>query len=180
MLKIDFGTDTVTPSVFDARPWTALPPATEWRTCKCHAFVTVRYVQSDGQERFQEVCPACLGLNPDAKTNWGRDNAAAHYGSWRVGNAVDRASFKAMSEWERVGLARRWIWQARYVEHMKSPEWSKIRQEVLGQTGGYCERCNNRAAHVHHKTYDRLGSERIEDLEALCRECHWEEHGRVF
>lgn len=179
-LSLDTVFDAPTPSVYDKRPWATLPPASEWRPCKCHAYVTVRYVQSDGQERFQEKCPACLHVNPQAKTNWGRANAAAHYGSWRVNNAIDRNEFTAMSESDRVRYARRWIWRARYEEHMQSPEWARIRQEVIERANGLCETCYAPGAHVHHLTYDRLGSEELEDLELLCRPCHWKEHGRVF
>jgi hypothetical protein len=31
---------------------------------------------------------------------------------------------------------------------------------------------------VHHKTYERLGNELIEDCQVLCEQCHYKLHGR--
>lgn len=34
------------------------------------------------------------------------------------------------------------------------------------------EGCTNEAKEVHHLTYERIGKEQLEDLQALCPECH--------
>jgi hypothetical protein len=40
-----------------------------------------------------------------------------------------------------------------------------------------CQRCGSKnGLEVHHKSYERLGDERDDDLEALCRQCHSEHH----
>ena len=36
--------------------------------------------------------------------------------------------------------------------------------------------CTNEAVHVHHLTYERIGKEWLEDLQALCRKCHEQKH----
>jgi 5-methylcytosine-specific restriction endonuclease McrA len=43
-----------------------------------------------------------------------------------------------------------------------------------------CECCGMEgvAFDVHHKTYERLGNELIEDCEVLCEQCHDKLHGR--
>ena len=70
----------------------------------------------------------------------------------------------------------------------KSSAWKKTREAYLRSVGGLCERCRRKglivpAEIVHHKTY--LTPENISDytvslswagLEALCRNCHAEEH----
>lgn len=38
------------------------------------------------------------------------------------------------------------------------------------------EGCTNEAKEVHHKTYDRIGKESLDDLQALCSECHRREY----
>ena len=38
------------------------------------------------------------------------------------------------------------------------------------------EGCENEAQQVHHKHYDNIGREQLEDLQALCRECHAGRH----
>ena len=36
--------------------------------------------------------------------------------------------------------------------------------------------CTNEAVHVHHLTYERIGKEWLEDLQALCPKCHEQQH----
>lgn len=64
-----------------------------------------------------------------------------------------------------------------YEEYLKTPEWRKRRNAFLGRKGWHCERCGRKVdLQVHHRSYARLGSERDEDLEALCRDCHEGHH----
>jgi hypothetical protein len=59
-----------------------------------------------------------------------------------------------------------------YVAYLRSPEWATRRAEALARAGGRCERCGAPAREVHHRTYERVGAERPEDLQALCAPCH--------
>jgi len=72
-----------------------------------------------------------------------------------------------------------------YRKYIASSQWQERRKEVLaGQDGqgSWCNRCKiprwlasiafDQDLHVHHKSYANIGSERIEDLEILCRRCH--------
>lgn len=64
-----------------------------------------------------------------------------------------------------------------YREYLHSPEWKAKRVEVLARARGRCERCRKAPAKdVHHKTYARLGDEKLSDLAVLCRNCHLDEH----
>ncbi|MCP4986889.1 MAG: HNH endonuclease [Colwellia sp.] len=68
----------------------------------------------------------------------------------------------------------------KYLNYLQSQEWQDKRQEVFNLRGRECERCgkdlNRKRADVHHKTYENLFKERMEDLEVLCRPCHEDEH----
>jgi hypothetical protein len=46
--------------------------------------------------------------------------------------------------------------------------------DVLAAANLRCAHCRTTDASldVHHKTYDRFGNERLDDLIALCRPCH--------
>lgn len=72
--------------------------------------------------------------------------------------------------------------RADYSQYMKSAEWFHKRQQVILRSDGKCEAigCTNEAVEVHHMTYQRLGNENLEDLRAVCRECHRKIHGREF
>jgi len=60
-----------------------------------------------------------------------------------------------------------------YHKYLASREWAVKKQAVRERCGGVCERCTARPMdHVHHLTYERIGAERLEDLQGLCEQCH--------
>ena len=62
-----------------------------------------------------------------------------------------------------------------YEARMRRPDWMEYyRPRILKRAGGFCEACGKktRCLEVHHLTYKRLGRERDEDLQAVCRPCH--------
>ncbi len=60
-----------------------------------------------------------------------------------------------------------------YDQHLRSNKWRDLRNRVMGRSGGWCERCaGNPADHIHHRTYERLGNEDLDDLQAVCARCH--------
>jgi hypothetical protein len=90
-------------------------------------------------------------------------------------NAGDAAG--ALAEWSgaRGPDGRSGFYQA----YMASDAWQARSQRTLLLAGYTCQRCGRaRASQAHHVTYDRLGAERDEDLQALCKRCHDAAHGR--
>jgi hypothetical protein len=68
-------------------------------------------------------------------------------------------------------------WRARYNAYMKSPRWRRKRAIAIYQANNRCSRCkwqsiDGAGLEVHHKTYEHLGNEPLEDLEVLCKPCH--------
>ena len=61
-----------------------------------------------------------------------------------------------------------------YLEYLITPEWRERRNAKIELASGRCQVCytNGRPLEVHHRTYDRRGRERLEDLTVLCDECH--------
>lgn len=61
----------------------------------------------------------------------------------------------------------------KYSAYLCSREWSVLKEAVKARSGGVCERCEaSPMDHVHHLTYERKYAERLEDLQACCRQCH--------
>jgi 5-methylcytosine-specific restriction endonuclease McrA len=70
----------------------------------------------------------------------------------------------------------------------KSKAWQQCRASYLKSVGGLCERCLAKglikpAVMVHHKTYitpDNINDPNVtlnwNNLEALCQDCHTDEH----
>lgn len=63
-----------------------------------------------------------------------------------------------------------------YLAYIASAAWKRRRDDRIAKAGNACEHCGytvwSRKLEVHHKTYERLGHERDEDLEVLCEDCH--------
>lgn len=60
-----------------------------------------------------------------------------------------------------------------YGAYLASREWALLREAVRERSGGVCERCRrNPQQAVHHLTYERVGRELLEDLQAICTPCH--------
>lgn len=69
-----------------------------------------------------------------------------------------------------------------YKKHLQSSYWRDLKERALRRSNRMCERCGWRIlgpyqAHLHHKTYERLGHEDLGDVELLCITCHEDEHG---
>ena len=60
-----------------------------------------------------------------------------------------------------------------YDEYLQTPEWSEKREKALRRAEHRCQICNSSGfLHVHHRTYENRGDERLEDLAVLCEDCH--------
>lgn len=68
-------------------------------------------------------------------------------------------------------------WHELKAQYERTSYWRDKREAVRRRANGKCESCkkpveNDSQLDVHHLTYDRIGNENLEDLLALCYECH--------
>jgi 5-methylcytosine-specific restriction endonuclease McrA len=69
-----------------------------------------------------------------------------------------------------------------YLDYLESPEWWTIRRTAMRRANWRCERekpgdpRHEGPLEVHHRTYENLGRERLDDVEVLCPACHRNEH----
>ena len=69
-----------------------------------------------------------------------------------------------------------------YPEYLGTSEWAVRRRDVIRKARFMCQVCAaGGKLHVHHRTYARRGSERAEDMIALCADCHqlFHDHGKL-
>jgi hypothetical protein len=60
-----------------------------------------------------------------------------------------------------------------YKIYLLSKHWQQWRLEVLAFWEHRCALCYSREnVEVHHRTYERLGNERLTDCIVLCARCH--------
>lgn len=69
---------------------------------------------------------------------------------------------------------RRTSWGQKYDRYIKSEAWREKRGEFFASgRPKVCQGCGwSRHIHLHHKTYDRLGDEDLDDLVPVCEGCH--------
>ena len=64
-----------------------------------------------------------------------------------------------------------------YHLYLRSKKWQRIKRRKLQRANFKCERCNsNLMLQVHHKTYQHVYHEPLEDLIVLCEVCHLDKH----
>ena len=71
---------------------------------------------------------------------------------------------------------------ADYKRYLRCKHWQNLRQQVLNRAGGRCENCGYQPwrpgqLQVHHRSYERIGHEDLNDLIVLCPRCHMRLHG---
>ena len=67
-----------------------------------------------------------------------------------------------------------------YRTYLQSARWAHLRELALEHYGDNCTLCGRRDdVNVHHRSYDRLGHERLSDLTVLCRGCHARHHDQA-
>jgi hypothetical protein len=82
------------------------------------------------------------------------------------------------AEWDSIPSAA----GMRYETYLQSSQWKARRKYILTAGRHRCQVCSSKdALHVHHRSYKRLGDERIDDLVVLCKTCHdlFHQNGRM-
>lgn len=69
-----------------------------------------------------------------------------------------------------------------YHSYIRSQEWRDKAEQAKKRAGYRCQLCNKSTEetqlHAHHRTYERLFNEKIEDITVLCAECHAKFHNK--
>lgn len=70
-----------------------------------------------------------------------------------------------------------------YADYLQTAHWQRTRSGALKRAKYRCQICNTnqKALHVHHRTYERRGEEYARDLIVLCEDCHrtFHENGQL-
>ncbi len=65
-----------------------------------------------------------------------------------------------------------------YQAYLQSEKWKATARDAKVSVGGRCQGCDRKTwtLHVHHLTYERLGTEKATDLWVVCPSCHLKFH----
>jgi hypothetical protein len=68
--------------------------------------------------------------------------------------------------------------RAAYQAYLRTPQWAERRARALKKAKNKCSMCSSKKnLECHHRTYERIGQERDEDLLIICSVCHGAHHG---
>lgn len=68
----------------------------------------------------------------------------------------------------------KWLYRDYYLQ---TAHWKIKRLQAIQEADGFCEFCGSSyCLEVHHRTYENLGYEDLDDLMTLCHSCHMELH----
>lgn len=95
----------------------------------------------------------------------------------RIRKEVEGETPSTYPIWDENGLT-----ESSYKDYLECPHWKEFRKKAIRAAKFECARCGKSPGvlHVHHKHYQTLGKESLEDVEVVCVECHEEEHGVPF
>lgn len=63
-----------------------------------------------------------------------------------------------------------------YSDYLRTAHWQRTRAAAIDLYGSSCVLCGGIPVDVHHRTYERRGRERLDDLIVLCHACHTRHH----
>lgn len=68
-----------------------------------------------------------------------------------------------------------------YEDYLASPHWKEVKTQRLALAGYCCDVCGDDEIQlqVHHKNYETLGHETMDDLAVLCPYCHKDVHKEI-
>lgn len=107
---------------------------------------------------------------------WPKNRAAER----QINRAASGGMFEFQADLFGDRQPRTLTWRERYNAVIASARWRRLRAKRLAKCDHSCQRCGwkketwdkSRTLDLHHRTYDRLGEERDDDLELVCSLCH--------
>ena len=67
-----------------------------------------------------------------------------------------------------------------YDNFLASDWWKMKREAIFEAKGKKCEICGSKfRVEIHHKTYQHLGNERLDDVLVVCHSCHSKIHKKT-
>lgn len=149
-----------------------------------HDFVTYKVTQANQSIHVMTKCSICFQHKETHKKHGFELDLIPHYNPKNEEEFNNRLAFiriKFKKSLNIIRLKRKketsyWNIENWYIGYLQSSMWKRQRELILRDRNYKCERCQEVAIIIHHKTYERVGYELPEDLMAVCLNCHDKEH----
>ncbi len=111
----------------------------------------------DDQSVEVVLSAGCVGANDESETDWRKRRPRA-----------GTLSVRELQEIARIDYAR----------YLQTEHWQAVRKARNRRANYRCEKCkaDNPRPRVHHRSYERIGCELLEDVISYCNKCHESEH----
>ena len=98
---------------------------------------------------------------------------------WRAKPKRLEGRWEKFRQRQQESAFRRAARKKEYEIYLESDEWKRLRKSKLELAANKCEVCGEKpAGQVHHVRYpERFGQESMDDLAAVCGDCHRKLHG---
>lgn len=141
-----------------------------------NAFIC-RRIKKNNSISFGRQCPDCNNWRevPSASLDELTKQSLPKYDE----SLQQRLDAKRRSDYQAKEKSKNDAWFAKYNAYLQTDSWKERRRKVLFRDKYLCQAClYQRAAHVHHLTYERVFNEPLFDLIAVCEPCHESIHNK--
>lgn len=160
--------------------WDLKNPKPEYISCEHNRFVICIAYDSLQRPRYKKRCAICWGgMNHTYKRSEALeilageppyDDEECHKKRMEI-SELRREYYSTVYETYRN--RRHQAWRNYYNAYLKSIRWHLLRAKALTRDGYKCCLCNSTdTLQLHHKHYETLGEEDLEDVYILCKTCH--------
>jgi 5-methylcytosine-specific restriction endonuclease McrA len=160
--------------------WDEQNPRPEFMYCEHQRYIVVKAHDSIGRPFYKRRCADCFGgMNHRYKIKEALEllNGEEPYDEEECNRLRQEMSNQVSTVYRTVRSAydkkRRDLFWQYHKAYMHSTRWHLLRATVLTQSNYECASCKSKhVLQLHHRHYQTLGCESVDDVIVLCKQCH--------
>lgn len=160
--------------------WDLKHPKPEYISCEHNRFIIAIAYDSLQRPRYKKRCAICWGgMNHTYKRSEALeilageppfDDEECHKKRMEI-SELRKEYYSTLYETYRQ--RRQQAWRNYYETYLKSMRWHLLRVKVLTRDEYKCASCKSTdTLQLHHRHYQTLGEESLDDVITLCKTCH--------
>ncbi len=160
--------------------WDAQNPRPDYIQCEHNRFMICIAYDSLGRPRYKKRCAVCYGgmshtyKRADAlEILAGEQPFDDEECQVKRQEIADSRSHYYLTIYETHRQKRRQAWRDYYDAYLVSLRWALLRVKALTKVNYKCVACESTdTLQLHHRHYQTLGEESLDDVVILCKKCH--------
>jgi 5-methylcytosine-specific restriction endonuclease McrA len=160
--------------------WDAQNPRPDYIQCEHKRFMICIAYDSLGRPRYKKRCAVCYGgMSHTYKRADALEILAGEQAfddeecQVKRQEIADSRSHYYLTIYETHRQKRRQAWRKYYDAYLVSLRWALLRVKALTKVNYKCVACESTdTLQLHHRHYQTLGEESLDDVVILCKKCH--------